>query len=113
MLLGDLNGTLDDRALSGITSQLHSAQDAAGDGFGFTWPAKFPVARIDQILVRGMEPTGSWGCPPPAATICRWRPESACEHRPTRDKAPSLPGVPGTYRRRIENRIRVGNTAPP
>ncbi|CAM5548859.1 endonuclease/exonuclease/phosphatase family protein [Streptomyces violaceorubidus] len=63
MLLGDLNGTLDDRALSGITSQLHSAQDAAGDGFGFTWPAKFPVARIDQILVRGMEPTGSWVLP--------------------------------------------------
>ncbi|MFU0243182.1 SDR family NAD(P)-dependent oxidoreductase, partial [Streptomyces scabiei] len=45
MLLGDLNGTLDDRALAGITARLHSAQDAAGDGFGFSWPAKFPVAR--------------------------------------------------------------------
>jgi vancomycin resistance protein VanJ len=63
MLLGDLNGTLDDRALSGITSRLRSAQDAAGDGFGFTWPATFPVARIDQILVRGVEPTGSWVLP--------------------------------------------------
>ncbi|WP_454324533.1 endonuclease/exonuclease/phosphatase family protein [Streptomyces ambofaciens] len=63
MLLGDLNGTLDDRALAGITSQLRSAQDAAGDGFGFSWPAKFPVARIDQILVRGVEPTGSWVLP--------------------------------------------------
>ncbi|GAQ75152.1 endonuclease/exonuclease/phosphatase family protein [Streptomyces turgidiscabies] len=59
VLLGDLNGTLDDRAFAGITSQLHSAQDAAGDGFGFTWPAKFPVARIDQILVRGVEPESS------------------------------------------------------
>ncbi|MEW2572783.1 endonuclease/exonuclease/phosphatase family protein [Streptomyces sp. NPDC047070] len=56
VLLGDLNGTLDDRAFAGLTSQLHSVQDAAGDGFGFTWPAGFPVARIDQILVRGVEP---------------------------------------------------------
>ncbi|MGV9913030.1 endonuclease/exonuclease/phosphatase family protein [Streptomyces tendae] len=63
MLLGDLNGTLDDRALAGITSQLDSVQDVAGDGFGFSWPAKFPVARIDQILVRGVEPTGSWTLP--------------------------------------------------
>ncbi|WP_328773959.1 endonuclease/exonuclease/phosphatase family protein [Streptomyces sp. NBC_00286] len=60
VLLGDLNGTIDDRALDGITSQLHSVQDASGDGFGFSWPASFPVARIDQILVRGVEPTSSW-----------------------------------------------------
>ena len=60
VLLGDLNGTMDDRAFDGITSQLRSAQDAAGDGFGFSWPAKFPVVRIDQILVRGVEPESSW-----------------------------------------------------
>ncbi|TPQ21211.1 endonuclease/exonuclease/phosphatase family protein [Streptomyces sporangiiformans] len=63
VLLGDLNGTMDDRAFADITSQLQSAQDAAGDGFGFTWPAKFPVARIDQILVRGVEPESSWVLP--------------------------------------------------
>ena len=63
VLLGDLNGTMDDRAFADITSQLRSAQDAAGDGFGFTWPAKFPVARIDQILVRGVEPESSWVLP--------------------------------------------------
>ena len=63
VLLGDLNGTMDDRALDGITSQLHSVQDAAGDGFGFSWPTSFPVARIDQILVRGVEPTSSWVLP--------------------------------------------------
>ncbi|MCX5205186.1 endonuclease/exonuclease/phosphatase family protein [Streptomyces sp. NBC_00237] len=56
LVLGDLNGTTDDRALAGLTSRLRSAQKAAGDGFGFTWPASFPVARIDQILVRGVEP---------------------------------------------------------
>ena len=36
---------------------------AAGDGFGFSWPAGFPVARIDQILVRGVEPKSSWVLP--------------------------------------------------
>ncbi|WP_031066765.1 endonuclease/exonuclease/phosphatase family protein [Streptomyces sp. NRRL WC-3742] len=59
VLLGDLNGTLDDRALSGLSTQLRSAQDAAGDGFGFTWPAAFPMVRIDQIMVRGVEPRSS------------------------------------------------------
>ena len=47
VLLGDLNGTVGDRALAGLTAQLQSAQDVAGDGFGFTWPASFPV-RADR-----------------------------------------------------------------
>ncbi|MFB7460732.1 endonuclease/exonuclease/phosphatase family protein [Streptomyces sp. NPDC056188] len=63
VLLGDLNGTMDDRAFAGITSRLRSVQDAAGGGFGFTWPAKFPVARIDEILVRGVKPESSWVLP--------------------------------------------------
>jgi vancomycin resistance protein VanJ len=63
VLLGDLNGTMDDRAFADITSQLHSVQDAAGDGFGFSWPASFPVARIDQILVHGVEQESSWVLP--------------------------------------------------
>ncbi|MCZ9354721.1 endonuclease/exonuclease/phosphatase family protein [Streptomyces mutabilis] len=63
VLLGDLNGTTDDGALDGITSQLRSAQDEAGDGFGFTWPAAFPVVRIDQILVRGVKAESSWVMP--------------------------------------------------
>ncbi|RFU83765.1 hypothetical protein DY218_26105 [Streptomyces triticagri] len=60
ILLGDLNGTMNDRALSPVTSQLRSTQGAAGDGFGFSWPAAFPMARIDQIMVRGVEPEASW-----------------------------------------------------
>ncbi|MEE4541686.1 endonuclease/exonuclease/phosphatase family protein [Streptomyces sp. V4-01] len=63
VLLGDLNGTTDDRALRDLTSRLHSAQREAGAGFGFTWPAAFPVARIDQILVRGVRPVSSWVLP--------------------------------------------------
>ncbi|MFE6699138.1 endonuclease/exonuclease/phosphatase family protein [Streptomyces sp. NPDC057718] len=63
VLLGDLNGTLDDRAYAGLTSRLESAHEAAGDGFGFSWPATFPVVRIDQILVRGVQPESSWALP--------------------------------------------------
>ncbi|MFF4357163.1 endonuclease/exonuclease/phosphatase family protein [Streptomyces sp. NPDC001604] len=63
VLLGDLNGTTDDRAFAGLTSRLRSAQEVAGDGFGFSWPATFPVARIDQILVRGVQPDSSWVLP--------------------------------------------------
>ncbi|WP_446474069.1 endonuclease/exonuclease/phosphatase family protein [Actinomadura opuntiae] len=64
VLLGDLNGTMDDRAFAGLNAQLRSAQDAAGDGFGFTWPTEFPMVRIDQILVRGVKPMSSWVLPP-------------------------------------------------
>jgi vancomycin resistance protein VanJ len=63
VLLGDLNGTMNDRALASVTSQMRSTQGAAGDGFGFSWPASFPMARIDQIMVRGMEPVSSWSLP--------------------------------------------------
>ncbi|MEU7553891.1 endonuclease/exonuclease/phosphatase family protein [Streptomyces sp. NPDC044571] len=63
ILLGDLNGTMNDRSLSEITSQVRSTQGAAGDGFGFSWPAQFPMARIDQILVRGVRPEASWTLP--------------------------------------------------
>lgn len=63
VLLGDLNGTMNDRALASVTSQLRSTQGAAGNGMGFSWPASFPTARIDQILVRGVEPRSSWTLP--------------------------------------------------
>ncbi|MQY11184.1 hypothetical protein SRB5_12980 [Streptomyces sp. RB5] len=71
LLLGDLNGAMNDRALANITSQLRSAQGAAGDGFGFSFPAGFPMARIDQIMVRGLEPTSSWVLP-----------QTGSDHRP-------------------------------
>ncbi|APY88623.1 hypothetical protein DCW30_31910 [Streptomyces alfalfae] len=63
VLLGDLNGTMNDRALNAVTSQMRSTQGAAGDGFGFSWPASFPMARIDQIMVKGVEPVSSWSLP--------------------------------------------------
>jgi vancomycin resistance protein VanJ len=63
VLLGDLNGTMNDRALNAVTSQMRSTQGAAGSGFGFSWPASFPMARIDQIMVKGIEPMSSWTLP--------------------------------------------------
>jgi len=63
VLLGDLNGTTGDRAFTELTSRLQSTQDMAGSGLGFTWPALFPVARIDQILVRDLHPHSSWVLP--------------------------------------------------
>ncbi|MFE3885657.1 endonuclease/exonuclease/phosphatase family protein [Streptomyces lydicus] len=76
VLLGDLNGTMNDRSLAPVTSQMRSAQGAAGDGFGFTWPAAFPMARIDQIMMKGMDPVKAWVMPetgsdhlPVAATV--------------------------------------------
>ncbi|GGJ57899.1 endonuclease/exonuclease/phosphatase family protein [Streptomyces brasiliensis] len=63
VLLGDLNGTMNDRALNAVTSQMRSTQGAAGSGFGFSWPASFPMARIDQIMVKGVEPESSWTLP--------------------------------------------------
>lgn len=51
VLLGDLNGTTDDRALTPIHTALTPAHTPT-PGFAFTWPASFPLARIDQILAR-------------------------------------------------------------
>uniref|UniRef100_UPI00384B028F endonuclease/exonuclease/phosphatase family protein n=1 Tax=Streptomyces arboris TaxID=2600619 RepID=UPI00384B028F len=76
VVLGDFNGTYQDRALDPVTSQLRSAQREAGNGFGFTYPAGFPVVRIDDVLVKGMDPLASWTLPatgsdhrPVAATL--------------------------------------------
>ncbi|MFF8958820.1 endonuclease/exonuclease/phosphatase family protein [Streptomyces sp. NPDC014894] len=59
LLVGDFNGTADDRALAPLLDGMTSAQDAAGDGFGFSWPARFPVARIDHILADGLRPVSA------------------------------------------------------
>ncbi|MET9767836.1 endonuclease/exonuclease/phosphatase family protein [Streptomyces sp. NPDC006415] len=48
VLLGDLNGVVEDRGLRPLTSQL----DVAESGFAFSFPAAFPLARIDQVMAR-------------------------------------------------------------
>lgn len=48
ILLGDFNSTVDDRGLAPVTSQMSpQARD-----FAFSWPAVFPVSRIDHIMTR-------------------------------------------------------------
>jgi vancomycin resistance protein VanJ len=49
LVVGDLNGTVQDRGLDPLTSRL----DVPASGFAFSWPASLPVARIDQVLGRG------------------------------------------------------------
>ncbi|WP_399897557.1 endonuclease/exonuclease/phosphatase family protein [Streptomyces sp. BBFR51] len=48
ILLGDLNGTVDDRALEPLTERLNVAER----GVALSYPAAFPLARIDQVMAR-------------------------------------------------------------
>ncbi|WP_311931761.1 endonuclease/exonuclease/phosphatase family protein [Microbispora sp. H11081] len=53
LLLGDLNGTVDDRGLRPVLSLM----SAPPRDFAFSWPARAPLARIDQVLTRAMTVT--------------------------------------------------------
>ncbi|MEU5461363.1 endonuclease/exonuclease/phosphatase family protein [Streptomyces althioticus] len=48
ILLGDLNGTVDDRGLEPLTSRL----EVPRRGFAFSFPAGLPLVRIDQVMAR-------------------------------------------------------------
>lgn len=48
ILMGDLNGTVDDRGLEPLTSRL----EVPRRGFALSFPASLPVARIDQVMAR-------------------------------------------------------------
>ncbi|MFC8219217.1 endonuclease/exonuclease/phosphatase family protein [Streptomyces sp. NPDC057362] len=48
VLLGDLNGTVDDRALDPLTTRLNVAER----GLALSFPAGLPLARIDQVMAR-------------------------------------------------------------
>ncbi|MFG3495122.1 endonuclease/exonuclease/phosphatase family protein [Streptomyces sp. NPDC047928] len=67
LLLGDLNGTVDDRGLGPVGSRM----DPVPADFAFSWPASAPVARIDHVMARG-------------ATITRIRslPRTGSDHLP-------------------------------
>ncbi|GAA2328189.1 hypothetical protein [Streptomyces caniferus] len=51
------------RSATAIVALVRSAQGVAGHGFGFTYPAGFPMARIDQIMMKGIDPVSSWSLP--------------------------------------------------
>jgi vancomycin resistance protein VanJ len=60
-VIGDINVAATDRQFSQLTRTdgLTSAQQAVGSGFGFTWPAEFPIVRLDDVLTRGLKPLSS------------------------------------------------------
>ena len=58
LMLGDFNAGSSDRTMSALTDRLSEANQTDG-GFGFTWPASFPVTRPDHVLQRGMQVTAN------------------------------------------------------
>ncbi len=56
LVLGDLNTAATDPALDPLTGLLSDSREVVGGGFGFTWPAAFPLTRPDHVLARGMTP---------------------------------------------------------
>ncbi|MDT9689023.1 endonuclease/exonuclease/phosphatase family protein [Streptomyces sp. P9(2023)] len=60
LVLGDLNGTVDDRGLAPVLSQVRGDRD----DFAFSWPVTLPLARIDHVLARGEAEVGdTWTLP--------------------------------------------------
>jgi vancomycin resistance protein VanJ len=59
ILAGDLNTATTDRLFHQF-APLADSQKEAGSGFGFTWPAAFPLVRPDHILERGLTTRRSW-----------------------------------------------------
>ncbi|GIG59832.1 hypothetical protein Lfu02_42040 [Longispora fulva] len=59
ILLGDLNSTVDDRGLAPV----RAGMSVPGTRFAFSWPAAFPVARIDQVMARSATVTELWALP--------------------------------------------------
>ncbi|MEV4947782.1 endonuclease/exonuclease/phosphatase family protein [Streptomyces sp. NPDC053755] len=74
LVLGDLNGTVDDRGLRPVTGLVRGSRDA----WAFSWPASLPLARIDHVLARGATVVGTWTLPDtgsdhlPVAARVRW-----------------------------------------
>ncbi|GIF05000.1 endonuclease/exonuclease/phosphatase family protein [Actinoplanes siamensis] len=59
LLAGDLNTATTDRHFT-VLAPLADTQQEAGAGFGFTWPARFPLVRPDHVLQRGMSTRHAW-----------------------------------------------------
>jgi vancomycin resistance protein VanJ len=53
VVVGDFNSASTDREFTPLTRVVHEGSQS-DLGFGFTWPAKFPIARLDHALTRGM-----------------------------------------------------------
>ena len=56
IVAGDFNSASSDRYFEQMTDDLTDSREAVGGGFGFTWPSRLPVTRLDHSLSRGLEP---------------------------------------------------------
>ncbi len=54
IVMGDLNTASTDPALKALTGELADSRQSVDGGFGFSWPATFPMTRPDHVLSRGM-----------------------------------------------------------
>lgn len=57
IVAGDFNTATTDTNFSTLSPPLEDTRVETGGGFGFTWPARFPVTRLDHVLYRGFEAT--------------------------------------------------------
>jgi vancomycin resistance protein VanJ len=58
LVVGDFNTASTDRTLAPLQRELSEASNSSV-GLGFSWPAAFPVARLDHAFVRGLTTVGS------------------------------------------------------
>ena len=56
LVLGDLNTASTDPALTPLTDLMTDSRQEVAGGFGFTWPAQFPLTRPDHVLAKGLTP---------------------------------------------------------
>jgi vancomycin resistance protein VanJ len=56
IVAGDFNSASSDRYFEQMTDELTDSRESVGGGFGFTWPSRLPVTRLDHSLSRGLEP---------------------------------------------------------
>lgn len=59
LVLGDLNGTVDDQGLAPVTSRVRGSRGE----WAFSWPASLPLARIDHVLTSGATVDETWTLP--------------------------------------------------
>lgn len=56
IVAGDFNAGSSDRYMTSLNKELTDTRRAVGGGFGFTYPAQFPLVRLDHIMVKGLTP---------------------------------------------------------
>ncbi|GAA4156685.1 endonuclease/exonuclease/phosphatase family protein [Gryllotalpicola daejeonensis] len=61
--VGDFNAASTDRAFRQLLDTVNEPGTSQW-GFGFTWPARFPVARVDHVVERGLHVVSNVVLPP-------------------------------------------------